>query len=117
MTTGLYPLDNGYLCHKCPNCHKYVVYFSMEWHTVRTRRGDFLRRRMGPCSHCEVWVKPILVWDGTTGWLCECVDHFEGEQVEISRMANGARSSRSSGSSSRWRAGNRARARSAHRGS
>ena len=83
----LEPRPNDYVDSKCPFCKSDVEYLSMAWHIVTTRLGRLARRRMGPCSNCGRWLKPILVWpdegDGMRGWLLEAVDPYEIEQVTM----------------------------------
>jgi uncharacterized protein (UPF0212 family) len=71
--------------HKCPMCGAEVAYLSMAWHTVRTRSGEPLCRRMGRCPGCGKWLKPIFAFsdegDNLGGMLLE-VDSFESDQVK-----------------------------------
>lgn len=67
----------------CPFCKAEVLYFSMPWTTIGTREGKSLRRRMGPCPTCGIWLKPILFFpeEGEGGWVLAQVDDYEVEQI------------------------------------
>ena len=69
----------------CPFCKAEVLYFSLPWTTITTRDGILLRRRMGPCPTCGIWLKPILFFpeEGEGGWFLEPVELYEVEQITI----------------------------------